>query len=484
MEAIKEAVIEAWPEWQGSVINGVYPLQRMLHGSAHGAVFLTDGKAHGLSAAAIKILRTEEVLTDLQLRHWKAAATLSHPQLIRLLDSGHCEFGGHQCLFVVMEYAEQTLAQVLPHRALTPEEARDMLGPTLQALGFLHRKNLVHGQLKPANFLVVNDQLKLASDTVRTAGEPRASVAQATLYDPPEAKHGRASPAGDMWGLGITLVEALTQCLPWPDEQSGAACVPTTLPAAFVDPLQRCLSRNPASRPTATDLEAHFKRAPQAPPLPAPQAVVREAPARATPARRSPKRLSRVSSLVVPAFLILLVALWGALRVFHGHPEPQQPLTSAAQNPSPRTAGAPAVAAQNPKTLVPASPQVSAASVNAKSRGPKRPPPSAGARQDQPAPADSSLSVIHEQIPVVPRSALSTIRGHIKVTVLVRADRSGNVIDALLENPGPSAYFARLATEAARKWQFAPAHEPDSREWLLRFEFTSSGTTGHATSRS
>jgi len=61
-----------------------------------------------------------------------------------------------------MEYAEQTLSQILPHRALSPDEVREMLLPTLDALAFLHRKNLVQGQLKPANLLVVNDQLKLA----------------------------------------------------------------------------------------------------------------------------------------------------------------------------------------------------------------------------------------------------------------------------------------------------------------------------------
>jgi TonB family protein len=95
--------------------------------------------------------------------------------------------------------------------------------------------------------------------------------------------------------------------------------------------------------------------------------------------------------------------------------------------------------------------------------------------------ADASPAVVHEQIPSVPRSARQTIHGHIKVAVLVIVDRSGNVIDALLQNPGPSWYFARQAREAARKWTFAPADNQDSRQWLLRFEFSRRGTTGHAT---
>jgi outer membrane biosynthesis protein TonB len=62
----------------------------------------------------------------------------------------------------------------------------------------------------------------------------------------------------------------------------------------------------------------------------------------------------------------------------------------------------------------------------------------------------------------------------------VTVDSSGNVVDETLENPGPSKYFARLATVAARKWKFAPADNQDSREWLLWFEFTRGSTTGHA----
>ncbi len=63
-------------------------------------------------------------------------------------------------------------------------------------------------------------------------------------------------------------------------------------------------------------------------------------------------------------------------------------------------------------------------------------------------------------------------------------DGQGAVFDALLENPGPSSYFARQAKEAAKQWRFVPASEPDARKWLLVFEFTRAGATVHATPRS
>ena len=277
VEARSETVAQGWPE-SGALINGVYPLLSMLHSSDRSAVFTTEARARGVAAAAIKIVRAAPVLTDLQLRHWRTATARSHPHLLPLFDSGHCQLAGQQYLFVVMEYADQTLAQLLGTRALTADEAREMLPPALEALAFLHRKNLVHGQLKPANLMVVGDQLKLASDTIRPAGEPRASRVPPSLYDPPEAHHGRATPAGDIWGLGVTLVEALTQSLPWPDVASRTTSLPPSLPPAFVDVVQRCLSHEPTARPTVAELTADFMRAPAAPVVPTARPAAREVP--------------------------------------------------------------------------------------------------------------------------------------------------------------------------------------------------------------
>ena len=81
------------------------------------------------------------------------------------------ELDGLPYLYVVMEYADQTLAQLLQHRALSDDEAREMLQPILDALAFLHGQDLVQGQLKPANILVVGDRLKLASDTIHRVNE-------------------------------------------------------------------------------------------------------------------------------------------------------------------------------------------------------------------------------------------------------------------------------------------------------------------------
>jgi TonB family protein len=160
-----------------------------------------------------------------------------------------------------------------------------------------------------------------------------------------------------------------------------------------------------------------------------------------------------------------LVAVWAGLHRSQSHASPQQ------------------AASQIPKTSGSGRPEVSVASPSAKptESEPALSRPVARA-SDQPAEAlaDVSPFVLHQEIPDVPRSARESIHGHIKVTVRVSVDRSGKVVDETLEDTGSSKYFARIATAAARKWRFAPADNQDSRAWLLRFEFTRDGTTGHA----
>jgi outer membrane biosynthesis protein TonB len=91
--------------------------------------------------------------------------------------------------------------------------------------------------------------------------------------------------------------------------------------------------------------------------------------------------------------------------------------------------------------------------------------------------------VVHQEIPAVSRGARESIRGQIKVAVRVSVDRAGNVVAENLQVHGSSNYFARLASDAAKKWKFTPADNPSPREWLLQFEFARSGVTAQAAPR-
>jgi serine/threonine protein kinase len=437
---------EDWTkEWERRIVNGVYPLRRYLGRSNHSVVFLTECTAQNVPQAAIKILPANPALTEAQLGHWKTVATLSHPHLIRLLDAGRCQLGGHNFLFVVMDHAEQNLAQILPHRSLTPDEVRDLLPATLDALAYLHGKNLVQGGLKPPNFLVVDDQLKLASDTIRPAGERTASTARPSLYDPPEAKKSRISTAGDVWGLGITLVEALTQTAPqWSRERSDSVFLPPNLAPEFVDTVQRCLNRDPGHRPAIAELLAQFKQAPPAPPatpLSAARPVMNEPLVRTLSKQNSPKIWFLVSAITLG--LITLSAVWTGVHLFHTRTNVRQSASIAPQSPP---AISPPAAVENPQASI----------------------------------AASLPTVLHQEIPDISLNARESIRGVIKIAVRVSVDRSGNVVAATLDTRASSRHFARAALDAAKKWKFSEAADQASRVWLLDFEFSRAGTTAHA----
>jgi hypothetical protein len=452
---------EFWMKWEGEVINGLFPLRRFLDSSTHSAVFLTQDSPHQAADAAIKFIRADPPSTELELARWRAAAAVSHPHLVRLFEAGECRMGSYHLLFIVMEYAEQTLAQVLLHRALTIDEVRQMLRPLCDALAFLHRNDWVHREVKPTNVCVVNDEVKLASDTIRRGGEWSAGAAagaaageEPSMYAPPEAKDGRICTAGDIWSLAMTTVAALTgQAAAWRDEPPDTLSLPPDVPAEFADLLKRCLSRDPSRRPAIGEFRAELEEpgtvqpVPEAP-VPKPPDV---RPISPTPAR------SRISPGLVAGVIILLsAAVWGGMHLMRAQPRPQPKSTLAPPLPA----------------AIPSAP------ARASAAAPAPLPMSA------PPPAAASRTVLHKEIPVVPGGALRTVRGHIRVTVRVTVDPSGKVVDEAIRYPGSSKYFARLAADAAKKWRFDRAANPAPREWLLQFEFSREGASANVEPRS
>jgi len=250
---------EASKQWEGQIVEGIFPLRQFLGGSDHSAVFLTEYGSGELQKAAIKILASDPASADLQLARWQFASQLSHPNLLRLFRSGRCRIDGEDLLYLVMEYAEEDLSQILPQRALTPEETRDMLGPVLDALEYLHGKGFVQGDLKPANILATGDHLKLSSDAISRIGELQGVSRRPDAYDPPEAISGILTPAADVWSLGTTLVEVLTQHLPeWQPGPNREPVLPANLPAPFLEIARQCLRLEPHRRISIVDIAARM----------------------------------------------------------------------------------------------------------------------------------------------------------------------------------------------------------------------------------
>ncbi len=198
------------------MVAGKFPLQRYLGGSDDGAIFLTfmHGVAEDPKEAAIRLISADGMDAEKQARQWKAAGELQHPNLIRIYEAGRAELDGVPLVYAVEEYAEENLSQILPERALTPAETGEMLSPVLRALQFLHDRGFVHGRIQPSNILAIGDQVKLSSDSLHLPRDASYNKKSASAYHPPELASGMVSAPADVWQLGVTLVEVLTQRLP------------------------------------------------------------------------------------------------------------------------------------------------------------------------------------------------------------------------------------------------------------------------------
>lgn len=437
-------------DWVGRTIDGRFPLLEWLGGSDSSGIFLTEigGSDHPHSdrepwpeapeKAAIRLIPASPRAED-RLAIWSAAASLSHPHLARIFHSGRAEIDEIPVVYVVTELAEEVLSQILPERPLTQNETREMLPPILDALSYLYGKGYVHGHLKPSNVLVIENEVKLSSDGLLVAGKPNPEVPSTDLYNAPELSHGPVARTVDIWSLGVTLVEALSQEVPiWDAANEAEPEVPASLPDPFSEIVRECLHPDPARRCSLNDirsmLDGKWQSAP-APLLHAPQDTHRLI-------DQSARRRIPLVPLIVG--LILLVAIIVGLQMHSRKTNTEPPTTEATQQAPPAEPGP----------------------------HPESAPPST---QNGNAPG----KVINRDIPDVPHAASNTIHGTVSVTVRVSVDSTGKVSNAELATHGPSAYFARIALNSARNWKFEAAKRNGNAvgsTWLLRYSFRRDGT--------
>jgi TonB family protein len=304
--------------------------------------------------------------------------------------------------------------------------------------------------------MAIGDELKLSSDGLLRAGESAGNTpgAHVDAYGPPESLPGFSppakgvSPAGDVWSLGITLVEVLTQRLPARDEaeQGNDPQLPPDLPEPFLDIARHSLLRNPEDRWTFIQIAARLEnlnplrqvRTPARPARPA-------SPPQAMPVKRRPYAIPIAIGVLLAAILLVPKLFRRNSAIVH----------------------APAAALHAPANRPIARPQ---APLRAEDDALVHP------AADGSAPGE----VLERVLPDVPESARDTIQGTVRVTVRVDVDPSGEVQFAELQTRGPSTYFATLAMQAAQHWGFRPpkvSGQSILSTWTLRFEFTRAGTT-------
>jgi len=263
-------------EWVGSFVDGTFPLLRWLGGSAGAGVFATELE-RPQRKAIIKLVPAEAEDAGVRAAAWAMAANLSHPNLMQVYTHGRCEIDGLPILYVVTEFADEVLAEILRERPLTTRETRELLAPALEALSYLHGKGLVHGRLRPSNIMAVGDNLKLSSDSVAAAGAIADTIAERTIYDAPETAGGPLQNPADIWSLGATLVEVLTKYPPLSNHaKSSDPLVPESTPEPFASIARKCLRADPDRRITLDEIKARLQLGPA--PVRSPRQPARTAP--------------------------------------------------------------------------------------------------------------------------------------------------------------------------------------------------------------
>jgi len=315
-------MIETWKRWEGQLINGQFLLGEYLGGSGLSAVFVTEIGGAQRNKAAIKLVPADLENAESRLARWRRLAKLSHPHLLRVFGMGRCELGNTEFVYLVMEYAEENLSQILPQRALTQAEAQELLHSVIDVLIYLHKQGLVHGHIKPANIMAVKEQLKISCDGVVAAGE-RGAPAQTTVYDAPEISMGSVSPASDVWSLGVTMVEALSQRAPVGREK---LFLPNTVPPHFADIARHCLVRDPQSRWTLQVIAAQL----QSPRETRGVTTAEDFVAGDTQTSKSSRRYV----LPVIAVVVLLVGMLAGPRLLRKQPRPQPSQAASESNSS------------------------------------------------------------------------------------------------------------------------------------------------------
>jgi len=308
---------------EGTLLNNRYQLLEQLGSGGMAEVF----RARDLMLdrnVAIKILRRDfsgnEDFQNNFKQEARAAANLSHPNIVTVHDFGFAE----DMLYIVMEYIPgKDLKQLIRERGrFTVEDAIPLIFQACAGIGYAHRAGLVHCDVKPHNMLVSSDgRLKVTDFGIARAlstilpGEKTDIVWGSPLYFSPEqAKREAPSPASDVYSLGVVLYELLSGTPPFTagsaDELArlhiSARPIPIReylpdIPTALEEIIMKVLSKEPAARyRTADQLGRVLKTFGTQRDIPVPQK--QPAPLAAVPPEISTKRHSlRERSSVVRA---------------------------------------------------------------------------------------------------------------------------------------------------------------------------------------
>ena len=215
----------------GEIIDGRYQLTRVV-GSGGMATIYAAIDLRLDRQVAVKVMHShlaqDEQFVSRFIREAKAAASLSHPNIVAVLDQGWNQ-GGAPCVFIVMELIEgATLRDYLIEQgSLSPERALSIITPVTSALAAAHKLGIIHRDIKPENILVSKEgRIKIADfglargallGNTMTA-ESSVILGSVSYLSPEQVQRGVADARSDIYSLGIVIFEILTGQKPYQGE--------------------------------------------------------------------------------------------------------------------------------------------------------------------------------------------------------------------------------------------------------------------------
>ncbi|MFI9564002.1 Stk1 family PASTA domain-containing Ser/Thr kinase [Streptomyces rishiriensis] len=205
-------------------LGGRYELGHVLGRGGMAEVYLAHDTRLGRTVA-VKTLRAD-LARDPSFqarfrREAQSAASLNHPAIVAVYDTGEDYIDGVSIPYIVMEYVDGSTLRELLHsgRKLLPERTLEMTIGILQALEYSHRAGIVHRDIKPANVMLTrNGQVKVMDfgiaramgDSGMTMTQTSAVIGTAQYLSPEQAKGEQVDARSDLYSTGCLLYELLT----------------------------------------------------------------------------------------------------------------------------------------------------------------------------------------------------------------------------------------------------------------------------------
>jgi eukaryotic-like serine/threonine-protein kinase len=260
----------------GSMLGFRYQLEHRIGSGGYSEVW----RAHDTvldRPVAIKLLHSHRAGSEEALLRFRneaqLAGRLSHVNVARVYD--FCDSGQEIPPYLVMELIDgPSLSQVIDHGPLRPARTMDILAQAASGLQAAHSAGLVHRDVKPANFMLApGGVIKITdfglSHTLGSAPITRTGLVIGTpSYIAPERAGGaRATPAGDLYSLGVVGYECLAGDVPFTGSPLEVAAahrerefppLPASVPPAIAQFIARLTAKDPAARPASAEETAQL----------------------------------------------------------------------------------------------------------------------------------------------------------------------------------------------------------------------------------